>query len=212
MIGKNNKVLLTKSKDKPNFLQDVNFPWIYYKVIKPERLVLMKDLYKSTKDIKAEYTDDFFYDTNYDAQEVYYLNYLADKQSGMKIFVISDIKPTPFAERIVELVGAVLMLILGFYWILIALWVYKDANRRKLSPALWGMLILLTNLVGVIVYTIYKQNNLTCYKCGALQSKHNIYCSCCGIPLNESCGKCGMMVSKNDHYCSACGTKLNQQM
>ncbi len=44
-----------------------------------------------------------------------------------------------------------------FYWIGLALWVYKDAGRRKLNASLWGLLILITNLVGFIVYLIYNK-------------------------------------------------------
>jgi len=49
---------------------------------------------------------------------------------------------------------------------------------------------------GFIVYLIYKQNNLTCYKCGALQSKFNSFCSNCGSEINKSCHNCKAMISK----------------
>lgn len=207
-LGKGDKLVLSKAKDNEKFLQDVNSPGIYYKVLRPKSL-LVKELYRNAKDIKKEFADSFFYYTGYNTQKVYFLNYFADKQNGMKIFVISDIKTIPYAERLLESAGALTMIILGFYWILLALWVYKDANRRKQNAALWGLLILLTNLVGVIVYAIYKQNNRTCYKCGALQSRQNTFCSYCGTRISESCNKCGMIISRNDNFCTRCGTKLN---
>lgn len=63
-IGKDKKLVLTAVKDKRHFFQDVNIPDTYFKVIKPEKLLLTKDLYRDSREIKKEYNDDFFYDTN----------------------------------------------------------------------------------------------------------------------------------------------------
>jgi uncharacterized membrane protein len=101
--------------------------------------------------------------------------------------MIRTVSPIPYAEKLLEIIGELLGLIMAFYWIGLALWVYKDAGRKKLNASLWGLLILITNLVGLIVYLIYKQSNLTCFKCGALQSKFSSFCSNCGTGINESC-------------------------
>lgn len=208
-IGKDNKLILTKVKGKNLFFQDVNIPDTYFKVVKPKKLLLTKDLYRNSREIKKEYNDDFFYDTNYNSEKIYFLNYFIDRENGMKIFVINDIKPIPYAENLIKSAAALFLLIFGFYWILLALWVYKDASKKNLNAALWGLLILITNLVGVIVYVIYKQNNQTCDKCGSLQSKLNVFCSCCGVRVNKSCEKCGAIISKQDNFCAGCGSKLN---
>lgn len=208
-IGKDNKLILTKVKGKNLFFQDVNIPDTYFKVVKPEKLLLTKDLYRNSREIKKEYSDDFFYNKNYNAEKIYFINYFTDRENGMKIFVINDIKPIPYAEDLIKSAAVLLLLIFGFYWILLALWVYKDASKKSLNAALWGLLILITNLVGVIVYVIYKQNNQTCDKCGSLQGKLNVFCSCCGVRVNESCEKCGAIISKQDNFCAGCGSKLN---
>jgi transposase len=139
---------------------------------------------------------------------MYLLNYLTNGNTNNKILVIRTVNPIPYAERLIEITGTLLWLILTIYWIGLALWVYKDANRRKLNAALWGLLILVANLVGMFVYMVYKQNNQTCYKCGALQSKSNIFCSNCGNKMNESCNNCGAIVNKREHYCSRCGNEI----
>lgn len=128
----------------------------------------------------------------------------------MKVFIVNDIKPIPFAELLIKSAAVLFMLIFGFYWVLVAFWVYRDASKRNLNAALWGLLILITNLVGLIVYTIYKQNNQTCHKCGSLQNKQNTFCSYCGTRINESCEKCGTIVAKHDIFCVRCGTKLSK--
>jgi len=42
-------------------------------------------------------------------------------------------------------------------WILVAIWVYKDAKKRNMSsPALWLIIVLLLNLIGLIIYIIVR--------------------------------------------------------
>jgi hypothetical protein len=207
-ISKNNKVTFTMVGEKRDFLEDMNAPGVFYKVVGPEKLVFTKDFYVNPKHTKTEYTNDFFYETNFDAKKVYFLNYFADENNGMKIYIISDNKSIPYAEQLIEAIYVLLTLILIIYWLLIALWVYNDAYRRNLNAPIWGLLILFTNLVGLMVYTIYKQNNQTCYKCGSLQNKLNTFCSRCGIRINDSCANCGSKVAKGDDFCTQCGTKL----
>jgi len=206
---KDNKLALTELKDKKRFFKDPKIHDTYFKVIKPENLLLTEDLYKNSREIKDEYTDDFFYDRDYNAKNIYFLNYFADRKNGMKIFVINDIKFAPYEEPFINFATVIFMLILGFYWMLTALWVYKDSSEKKLNSALWGLLILLTNLVGLIVYAIYKQNNQSCYKCGSLQNKLSTFCSFCGTRINESCEKCGTILAKSTNYCIHCGIKIN---
>ncbi|MCR4436550.1 MAG: zinc ribbon domain-containing protein [Clostridiales bacterium] len=208
-IGKNNKLVLNLNKDNRKFLEDANDPNVFYKLVRPERLILSKESIKKPREVEEEYDDEYFYNTNFNAKKVYLLNYLVDKRNGMKVFIISDIKAMPYAEQLLETIGGLLSVIFFVYWVLLALWVYKDAGRRYLNAALWGLLVLVTNIVGLIVYLLFKQNNQTCYKCGALQSRSDVFCSICGTKINKSCEKCGNIVVKNDKYCSKCGEKLN---
>lgn len=47
------------------------------------------------------------------------------------------------------------------YWgvgIILAIWVYKDAKKRKGMPAnMWLIIVLLTSVVGLIVYLIIRE-------------------------------------------------------
>ena len=49
----------------------------------------------------------------------------------------------------------------------IALWMYKDAAKCRLSSLYWGLIGLFTNLIGLIVYKIYKHSATLCPACGA---------------------------------------------
>jgi hypothetical protein len=212
-LGKDNKLKLSRVNDKGQFFRDSDIPNVYFKLIGTRNLFFineshLKDMCRDLKEIRRELDDDFFYDSNYNAQNIYYLNYFADKKNGMKVIIVYDPQIIPYAKVFLGFTAAVLMLILSLYWILTALWVYRDANQRKLNAPLWGLLILLTNLVGLIVYTIYKQSNLACSKCGALQNKLNTFCCHCGNKMNDTCEKCGTIVAKNDDFCTHCGHKL----
>ena len=85
--------------------------------------------------------------------------------------------------------------------------VRHDATKAKLYPLFWGIIVLLTNVAGVIVYQLYKRGNVTCPACGASQSKSHLYCVFCGSKLGESCQNCGSPVGKGDAYCPHCGRK-----
>ena len=100
-----------------------------------------------------------------------------------------------------------MMFFFMIYWVLLALYIYQNALKSKLNPYLWGGITLITNIAGVIIYIIYKQNQKTCFKCGASQDKSHIYCTYCGTKLNETCSKCGSVINSNDKYCAKCGEK-----
>ena len=97
------------------------------------------------------------------------------------------------------------------YGVLLALYIYQNALKSKLNPYLWGGITLITNIAGVIIYIIYKQNQKTCFQCGALQDKSHIYCTYCGTKLNETCHTCGSVLNRNDKYCAKCGEEQKNE-
>jgi hypothetical protein len=113
------------------------------------------------KKLRQDIDDELSYELDFTSKNVYLLNYLIDGNSDSKILVIRTVNPIPYAERLIEITGTFLWLIFMIYWIGLALWVYKDANRKNLNAALWGLLVLVTNLVGLFVYLVNKQNNQT---------------------------------------------------
>ncbi|MEM1798805.1 MAG: hypothetical protein QXX87_06250 [Candidatus Jordarchaeales archaeon] len=59
-----------------------------------------------------------------------------------------------------ELLGISLSLIILVAWCIIALalavWVYRDAESRGKSGELWLLIVLLTGIIGLIVYLIVR--------------------------------------------------------
>ena len=85
---------------------------------------------------------------------------------------------------------------------------YKDVSKCRLSPIYWGLIGLLTNLVGLIVYKIYKRGMALCPSCGTAQSADHLYCSACGTQLGTRCENCGCKVGAKDSFCHHCGNKI----
>ncbi len=63
------------------------------------------------------------------------------------------------AEVIPGLVG---LACLGFYvvlfiiWIILAVWVYKDAKARGENAVLWLLIVLITGIIGLIIWLIVR--------------------------------------------------------
>jgi len=54
-------------------------------------------------------------------------------------------------------VGYVICLVIWFViWIAIAIWVYRDAEERGMSGALWLIIVILIGLIGLIIYLVVR--------------------------------------------------------
>jgi hypothetical protein len=195
-------------EQKEGYLQDNINKDIIYKPVREESIILDENYIRHDRVIEEDINSKLFFEKDFHSKRVFLLNYLVNSHEESKILIIRTVSPIPYAERLLEITGSILALIFLIYWIGHALWVYKDANRKHSNPSLWGILVLITNLVGLLIYIMYRQSNRVCSKCGVLQSKENIYCTKCGTRLNQQCDSCGEITSKNDNYCSRCGNKI----
>ena len=172
-----------------------------------KELIINTVLSNFDTEIQKESEDQIFYEPNFNSKQVYLLSYVANQDTGEKIYFINEIHPVQNGEMYIKVALAIMMFFFMIYWVLLALYIYQNALKSKLNPYLWGGITLITNIAGVIIYIIYKQNKKTCFKCGASQDKSHIYCTYCGTKLNETCHTCGSVLNKNDKYCAKCGEK-----
>ena len=172
-----------------------------------KELIINTVLSNFDTEIQKESEDQIFYEPNFNSKQVYLLSYVANQDTGEKIYFINEIHPVQNGEMYIKVALAIMMFFFMIYWVLLALYIYQNALKSKLNPYLWGGITLITNIAGVIIYIIYKQNQNTCFKCGASQDKSHIYCTYCGTKLNETCHTCGSVLNKNDKYCAKCGEK-----
>jgi RNA polymerase subunit RPABC4/transcription elongation factor Spt4 len=114
---------------------------------------------------------------------------------------------------------ALLMLIV---WLSISIWVYNDAERKRMSGILWALLVFFGNLVGLIIYLIVRSGTetpapavltkpRTCLKCKSpIQADFKV-CPNCGDQLHQTCPKCEKNVQNSWNMCPYCGEKLKQE-
>jgi RNA polymerase subunit RPABC4/transcription elongation factor Spt4 len=193
------------------FLSYLKDPKVTFRLVKKEDLVLSTILLNREKQLQYNYRDISFYEDNISARKLYLLSYTVDKTTGDKIYYISDIRPVRKGPLYLNIVTAVLVFFLMLYWVLIALWVYRDAYKSRLNSLLWGMIALCTNIAGLLIYLVYKQNNQTCRHCQAIISKGYIYCTRCGAKLSKTCNHCNAFINKDDSFCGHCGERLTQE-
>jgi H+/Cl- antiporter ClcA len=57
--------------------------------------------------------------------------------------------------------GGIILIIIALFvvWILLAVWVYRDAKKRGMEATLWLLLVLLTGFFGLIVYLIVRRDH-----------------------------------------------------
>ncbi len=203
---------LNKADDMPNhYFINADDNNNIFRLTSDKELIISTVLSNFDTEIQKECEDEVFYEENYQDKNVYLLSYITNENTGEKIYFINEIHPVENGKTYIKVALAVMMFFFMIYWVLLALYIYQNALKSKLNPYLWGGITLITNIAGVIIYIIYKQNQKTCFKCGASQDKSHIYCTYCGAKLNETCKKCGSVVNNNDKYCAKCGEKHKKE-
>jgi RNA polymerase subunit RPABC4/transcription elongation factor Spt4 len=127
-------------------------------------------------------------------------------------------------------------LLFFFIWLAVIVWVYKDAERRRMSGLLWALLVLIGNLVGLLIYLIIRQDHPLCCQpaetaapsppapseaggkkfapCPACQRPVQpdfVYCPHCGAALQKTCPSCGQPVEAGWKVCPHCGAGLKSE-
>lgn len=208
----NNEIIYSTSNIYENNLVKIENTKKYYEDSNNDLYVLYKKdkLFMSLfldeeKDID-EYNDEFMFNKKYDNK--YIITYIRNEHSSDTIVLLSQISPVKNCEIYLKITLSILILFLSIYWIIVALMIYQNTLESGLNPYLWTIITLLTNVIGVLLYLIYKYNRIVCDKCKISNNKNNLYCTNCGNKINKSCKKCHSIISKKDKYCKSCGEKL----
>lgn len=162
---------------------------------------------KDFGEIRSDFDDDSAFENALTAKSVYMLS-AVKIHGGGKVYVVTVPTSVPGGMTAVKAYAALAMLFFCIYWVLVALWLYKDAAHAKLSPIYWGLIGLFTNIIGLIVYKIYKRSMAVCASCGAAQNAGHLYCSSCGAELGKRYNSCGCKVGLKDIFCAHCGNKI----
>jgi endogenous inhibitor of DNA gyrase (YacG/DUF329 family) len=105
-------------------------------------------------------------------------------------------------------------------WILVIVWVYRDAERRSMNGVLWALLVFIGNLIGLLIYLIVRSDVLPsiksapptkpCPECQKPVELNFAFCPHCGARLQLVCPGCRQPVEKSWKICPHCGTKLTE--
>lgn len=76
--------------------------------------------------------------------------------------------------------------------ILLCIWVYRDAESRGMSGALWLIIVIITGIIGLIVYLVVRKEKQ----------------SPAAAPVTRVCTSCGRAVSEGVKFCPHCGKEL----
>ena len=121
-------------------------------------------------------------------------------------------------------------------WFAVVLWVYRDAERRRMSGLLWALLVFIGNLVGLLIYLIVRQDHPCCEEpagspassppgaaadspkrpsacpvCQKPAEKGFAYCPHCGASLQKICPGCGKPADNAWKVCPHCGASLKSE-
>ena len=199
---------LTKVGDAKKYLASADYPDAVFLQVKGDEFMLNSIVSHDFGKIRSEYDDESAFENGLSAKTVYMLNRVQARKAGGTAYVITRPTSVPGGETALKGTAALAMLLVCVYWVLVALWMYRDAARCKLSPLYWGLIGLFTSLIGLIVYKIYKHSAALCPACGAAQSAGHLYCSFCGAQLGARCANCGGKVGAKDSFCHHCGNKI----
>ena len=109
------------------------------------------------------------------------------------------------------IVSTVFMLMVLVLPVLVGVYVYRDAKRRRMNAALWTLIaILAPSLIGFIIYLLIRGNysNLKCPRCGTGVTEQYVVCPKCGVKFHPSCPNCSTPVEADWKVCPKCAQPL----
>ena len=201
--------LVAEPDGQNRYFTDAMNPNVHFRLLESDKLKISKELLGIDEEAEREMQDRSFYKKQDRQQKNYLLSYLMDEPGGYKIYFISSVQPVPRGEFYLKAAAALAVLFFMIYWVLLALWVYVQALKARMDAAVWGIATLFTNLAGWFIFLLYRQSRRICCRCGAVQNKGSVYCTCCGAKLGKICPRCHMSGDEDDCYCKHCGSPLD---
>lgn len=97
----------------------------------------------------------------------------------------------------------------------VGVYVYRDAKRRNMNPALWTLIaILAPGFIGLIIYLIIRSNysSKKCPQCGINVNESFSVCPSCGCSLKNRCPNCSMPLEPDWKICPNCANPIPYEM
>ena len=97
--------------------------------------------------------------------------------------------------------------------VMIGVYVYRDAKRRRMNAALWTLIaVAAPALIGFIIYLLVRGNypDLQCPQCAEPVTEQYTVCPHCGAKLRPACPNCSFPVELDWNVCPRCAAPLDK--
>lgn len=180
VINKND-IIYTSNKIYQNNLTSINNSNKYYTDSNNiYKLDTKKEFIYDLLNIKKETKENYYNEFQLNNDSNYTINYLKNRNTNEKIIIITNISLITNSEKYLKISLSIIILFFMLYWIIVSLMIYQNALRLKINAFFWGIITLLTNIIGVIIYLIYIKNRIICKNCHTNISIKDQYCKGCG--------------------------------
>jgi hypothetical protein len=85
------------------------------------------------------------------------------------------------------------------FWLVVIIWVYRDAEKHGLSGPLWAVIVFFVHVVGLLIYLLVRSDHPIPAPAPAPAPQ---------AAPPRTCPKCGRTVEPSHAYCPFCGRKL----
>ena len=105
-----------------------------------------------------------------------------------------------------------LLCAISLIWLVVGIFVYKDAESRGMSGVLWLIVVLLFGLIGIIIYLVVRGDLPQRYAYPPPETAPTPPAPPTeagrGGTIGRSCPRCGSSVPWDAVYCLSCGTRM----
>ena len=112
-----------------------------------------------------------------------------------KAYAYMDIFPAAFAS------ACCLVYVFFFViWIVIVIWVYRDAEQRGENGVLWLLIVLVAGIIGLIIWLILRP---------PIGGRKELHAAGAGSSNERRCPNCGRNIPFDSRICPYCGKKFD---
>lgn len=202
------KLVLSRFNDEKDYLFSEAYPNAVFRYVKNDEFMLKSVFNTDFSRFDDEYESMSSFDDSLSDKTLYMLS-CVNKHAELKFYVVTLPTSVSRGSAVLKASAAAGVFMFCIYWVLVALGMYRDAAKAKLSPVYWGVIGLLSNIAGLVIYKLYKKTLEVCPDCGAAQSSGHLYCTACGAQMGMRCKNCGSKIGFSDRFCHHCGKSLN---
>lgn len=92
-------------------------------------------------------------------------------------------------------------IIMFIIWIAIGIWMYKDAEKRGKSGALWLIIGLIFGIIGIIIWLLVRPPEKSFYEKKEAEKQQQ----------DRNCPECGRAIPMDANVCPYCGKKFGSE-